>query len=482
MDNSKEIIVNFIDLPNYKDVFADPLKEFGVSTIDQLREVLKDKERTASLISAVKGLGPKTVQSWKNALKESETADEECRTESEIQTPAEEQTIEVPTMEEPAPETIPQEDGPSANGEVEAPAPEAVVSPVMPKVERSLFCTMADLKEIQRTTTDLLRMNGSKKKGQMASAEYVSKRLTETGLDVTVNGESGFPTIVATKGEGGVVLWGHLDTERMKGMKKSEQGDILGDMIHGRGAANMKGAIATMICAANRLSTWQVPFSIALTTDGLGEQLGAEALAKNPLIQNAKGILMLGPTSMRPVIGQTGYAALKVRTSGDQAVMKMASFLKSLTGHIEESRGRISVKTGLIRGGKKKRPFESPQSCEVIMEVETLDATDSAITMLQDLAASEESEIEVLCQSNMTEFDRSSDLATAVTELTKNEPVTELSHSEAAMIAQVNRKMVIFGPGTALSTVSDQEYVSLSELETTYEFLLRLIDWSYPLD
>ena len=84
-------------------------------------------------------------------------------------------------------------------------------------------------------------------------------------------------------------------------MKKKEQGEILGDMVHGRGAANMKGAVAAMIWAANRLSTWKVPFSIALTTDGLGEQKGAESLAKHPAIQNSNGILILGPTNMRPI-------------------------------------------------------------------------------------------------------------------------------------------------------------------------------------
>ena len=69
-------------------------------------------------------------------------------------------------------------------------------------------------------------MNGAKKKGLSASVEYISKRLKEAGLEVTVNKESGFPTIVAAKGEGGVVLWGHLDTERMDGMKKKQQGEI----------------------------------------------------------------------------------------------------------------------------------------------------------------------------------------------------------------------------------------------------------------
>jgi acetylornithine deacetylase/succinyl-diaminopimelate desuccinylase-like protein len=325
-------------------------------------------------------------------------------------------------------------------------------------------------------------MNGSKKKGQVASVEYARKKLMEAGLDVKINRESGFPTIVASKGEGGVLLWGHLDTERMKGMKRKEQGQILGDMIRGRGAANMKGAVAAMICAAKRLSTWQVPFTIVLTTDALVEQRGAESLALDPLVVNSKGILILAPTSMTPIIGQIGYAAVKVRTNGEGAVMNMADFLKKLAIHIEESSGRLSVKTGSIKGGKKKRPFESPGSCDVTLELKTVDEIDLTMDEIEGLMEGMEHEIDVLCQSEMMEFDRSSEIAKEMTELSKKEPVLELIHSEASEIVSGNQKITIWGPGNMATAVTDQEYVTLSELERTYEGILNLIDRTSPLE
>ena len=472
MENSSEKILELTDLPNYRIIFTEPLEEFGVITVDDLILVLKDDDRKESMISAVKGLGPRTVDAWENALTGLENSVDISAPEPNIVSPEEEFSDEpLETTQEIAVEP-----------EVDLPEKEAENLPTELTEERNLFCSMEEFKNIQRTAIDLLRMNGSKKKGQSASVEYVKKRLTEAGLKVAVNEESGFPAIVATKGEGGIVLWGHLDTERMKGMKKKEQGDILGNMIHGRGAANMKGAVASMVCAANRLSTWGVPFSIVLTTDALDEQIGAESLSKNPLIQNSKGILILGPTGMRPIIGQPGYAAVKISTSGEGAVMKMAAFLKRLDEQIEDSSGRLTLKTGLIQGGKRKRPFDSPLSCEIIMELETSETTDSAIMMLEDLLAEMEHKIEVMCQSEMAEFDRASELVMAMTELTKKEPTVELTHSEAAMIVPANGKIVIYGPGTMASAVSDQEYVTISELERTYEVILGMADRLNPLE
>jgi acetylornithine deacetylase/succinyl-diaminopimelate desuccinylase-like protein len=219
-----------------------------------------------------------------------------------------------------------------------------------------------------------------------------------------------------------------------------------------------------------------------LTTDGLGEQKGAESLAKNPVIHNSIGILVLGPTGIRPIIGQIGYAAVKVRTVGEGSVMKMAAFLKMLTNQIAESSGQLSVKTGLIKGGKKKRPFESPRSCEVILELETLEATVSAIEKMESLLSGMEYEIEVLCQSEMIEFDRSSDLAKILADFTKKEPAFELIHSEAAKIVPVNQKIMICGPGNIVDAVTAQEYVTLSDLERTYEAILNLMDRLSPLE
>ena len=236
MENSTIRIVNFTDLPNFKVLFIEPLEEFGVKSIEDLTEVLKDEEKKASMISAVKGLGPKTVQAWENELVNHENPLNDSTGETEDASPVEE--IADPSLEA-------TEDAPSEPETV--PADETEILSSRPLAERNLYCSMDELKEIERTTIDLLRMNGAKKKGRSESVDYVQKRLIEAGLEVSVNRESGFPTVVATNGEGGIVLWGHLDTERMNGMKKKAQGEILGDIIHGRGAANMKGAVASIL-------------------------------------------------------------------------------------------------------------------------------------------------------------------------------------------------------------------------------------------
>jgi acetylornithine deacetylase/succinyl-diaminopimelate desuccinylase-like protein len=484
MENAKESIIELTDLPNYKDIFTDPLKDFGVASIDDLLMVLKDEEKTKALIDSVKGLGPKTVQCWKNVLLlETDISSENCSVESGSETVEEENSKDETAVETAVEEMTPEKPLETAPEDINVAAADERAEQTMDDdimSDRNLFCSMEDLKLIKRTTVDLLRMNGSKKKGRTAAVEYVSKRLADAGLDVEINKESGSPTIIASKGEGGVVLWGHLDTEPLNGMKRKEQGEILGDMVHGRGAANMKGAVAAMVCAADRLSNWHVPFSIILTTDALDEQKGAESLASRMIIMGSKGVLVLGPTGLKPIIGQVGYAAVKIRTTGAEAVMRMADFLNRLNARVDASEGRLSIKPGSIKGGRKKRPFESPGSCDVTIELRTTDPVDAAIEELGGLLEGTEHEIEVLCQTDMVPFDASSDLAKAMADLTEKEPAFEMVHSEAPMIVSGNQKITIWGPGNMATAVTDQEYVTLSELEKTYETILNLIDRMSP--
>ena len=492
MGESKETISELTDLPNYKDIFTGPLAEFGVTTLDELIDVLGDEERTTSMISAIKGMGPRTVQLWKKALSmpekkagTTETAAEEPSTESdEGEKGAEQAEEETPTApEEPEREEEQvEEETVSSETKEEEELPQEKVEATLPRFERNLFCTMADLELIQKTAIDLLQMNGSKRKGLNASVEYAMRELTGAGMEVTVLDEDSSPVVLATKGDGGIVLWGHLDTERLDGMKRKKQGIMQGDMISGRGAANMKGAVAAMICAANRLVSWHVPFSIVLTTDALEQQKGAETVANESVVRHSKGIIMFTPTGMRPVIGQYGYAAIMVTTSGDDSVIKMASFLKTLTSEIGDSNDRISVKTGLIRGGRRKMPYAPALSCEVVLELETKDSTDSAIAMIEAILEGVEHRVDIICKSEMAEFDRTNDLVAAVTELTRTEPVFEMIHSEAVKIVNANPKIVICGPGDIANSLTNKEYVTLSDLEKTFESILSLVDGAEPLE
>src|SRR5665647_720362 len=84
MENSAEKIQELTDLPNYRIIFAEPLAEFGVITIDDLILVLKDDDRKESMISAVKGLGLRTVQAWENALTGLENSVDICAPEPNI--------------------------------------------------------------------------------------------------------------------------------------------------------------------------------------------------------------------------------------------------------------------------------------------------------------------------------------------------------------------------------------------------------------
>jgi hypothetical protein len=108
-------------------------------------------------------------------------------------------------------------------------------------------------------------------------------------------------------------------------------------------------------------------------------------------------------------------------------------------------------------------------------------ATDDAIEMIEGILDEAEHEVEILCRSEMAEFDRSSDLVASLTDLTKVEPDFAMIHSEADKIISANQKIVICGPGDVTNSLSNQEYVTLSELEKTFESILTLIDDAEPM-
>ena len=85
-------------------------------------------------------------------------------------------------------------------------------------------------------------------------------------------------------------------------------------------------------------------------------------------------------------------------------------------------------------------PYAPAKSCEVVMEIETKDTTDSALATIEGMLAGTEHDIDIPCRSEMAEFDRTSDLIASVTELANREPVFEMIHSEAPKIVPTNQK------------------------------------------
>jgi large subunit ribosomal protein L32e len=69
MSKEKKTEINELsDLPHYKEEYTAQLESMGIKTLPDLKEALHSKEKTKQIVNELVGVGPKTMDSWKEAL------------------------------------------------------------------------------------------------------------------------------------------------------------------------------------------------------------------------------------------------------------------------------------------------------------------------------------------------------------------------------------------------------------------------------
>src|SRR5436190_10428736 len=92
--------------------------------------------------------------------------------------------------------------------------------------------------------------------GIKSAAGFVKGWLEARDIDIRTETNNGLPVLAATVGAGEgpeVVLHGHLDV--VPGAPEQYEPRVDGDRLFGRGAYDMKGGLAAMMCATNDLMT-----------------------------------------------------------------------------------------------------------------------------------------------------------------------------------------------------------------------------------
>lgn len=159
-------------------------------------------------------------------------------------------------------------------------------------------------------------------------AEYLGKLLEDGGFDTHLYefGE-GRTNLVARiggiKDTAPICFTGHIDTIPLgatRWTKDPLKGEVEGDRIYGRGAADMKGGVAAMVIAGLRvaeLSKGRAGVTLVITA---GEETGCEGayfLAAHGSALGKAGAVVVGePTSNFPVVGHKGALWIEARATG----------------------------------------------------------------------------------------------------------------------------------------------------------------------
>jgi len=180
-------------------------------------------------------------------------------------------------------------------------------------------------KEIVAFAQQLIQIPSTPAEGTRAIVDFLYGFLLEKGLEVEkqqVRGKKHWNILCWLPSKNGhpyLLLTGHLDTVPM-GLSQMN-GQIIGGKLYGRGAADMKGAIAAMVAALATIKEKGIKLPCSILFAGVaGEEIGGigtKALLKMGVTAN---MAILGePTSLRLGVAHKGVEWLKVTIIGKSA-------------------------------------------------------------------------------------------------------------------------------------------------------------------
>src|SRR5918999_1528808 len=168
----------------------------------------------------------------------------------------------------------------------------------------------------------LITYDTSSLEGMQSAAGFVKGWLEARDVEVTGTVHNGRPVLAATVGpeEGPtIVLHGHLDV--VPGHPEQFTPRVDGDRLYGRGAYDMKGGLASMMCAVHDLSQEdRVRVHFVCVSDEESEEI--EARGSDHLVQEGYvgDFAITGePTDMHIGIQAKGVLAMRIQVTGTAA-------------------------------------------------------------------------------------------------------------------------------------------------------------------
>jgi acetylornithine deacetylase len=350
--------------------------------------------------------------------------------------------------------------------------------------------------------------------GERAVSDLIFSRLESIGglqtrrQDVA---EGRANVIAIMKGSGGgrsLMLNGHMDTVGVDGMTVSPFSPFVDKgMLHGRGACDMKGALAAMMGALKSLVHSKAPLRGDLIFSAVIDE-EHKSLGMRRLLQECKtdAAVVGEPTEMNLATAHKGFAWIEVETRGKAAhgsvpekgvdaiahaakvVHEVERLARELSTHTHSLLGSAKIHTSKIEGGTDWSIV--PQSCVLRLERRTLPGETRTQTM---------QEVELILQALKRE-DSSFDAAARCLydvpplETSSNEPVVRLLREVIAAAMGGTRADIgvpywtdggllsnsagiptcIFGPGDIGVAHSADEYVSLEDVVASAEIYRRV--------
>jgi succinyl-diaminopimelate desuccinylase len=242
-------------------------------------------------------------------------------------------------------------------------------------------------------TERLITYDTSTLEGMQSAAGFIKGWLEARDVEVTGTVHNGRPVLAATVGPDEaptIVLHAHLDV--VPGREEQFEPRVEGDRLYGRGAYDMKGGLASMMCAIHDLADEdRVRVHFVCVSDEESEEV--EARGSDYLVEEgyAGDFAITGePTNMHIGIQAKGVLAMRIEVTGtaahgstpwvgDNAVLKAVDVFRQMevlpfARESSELFDRPSINLGRIVGGDAMNKV--PDLCVIDVDVRYLPGQD----------------------------------------------------------------------------------------------------------
>ena len=320
----------------------------------------------------------------------------------------------------------------------------------------------------------------------------------------------GRPNLIARVGEvrGGqtLMLSGHVDVVGIEGMTHEPfAGEVRGDRLYGRGAADMKGGVAAMCAAAWRASRGALSGEIlvAICADEEYESIGTRAMLERGV--RADAAIVGEPTRLEVMPAHRGFVWIEVDVHGRAAhgsrwdlgvdAIRHAGLLlaeldrvdaESLPHRTHPLLGRASLHASTIEGGIGMSTY--PDRCVLRLERRTLpgetqrDAVDEVVRACEAVRrrrADFSADVSLLVSQDPSDVAADAPVVRALEEALREcgerVDVSGMSAwTDAALLNGAGIPAICFGPGDISLAHAAEEYIALPEIDRATSVLAAL--------
>ena len=322
--------------------------------------------------------------------------------------------------------------------------------------------------------------------GEKDIAEAIAARLRKTpGITVELqDAGDGRPNVIASVGSGSgrtLMLNGHIDTVGVAGMEDPYSGRVEGNRLYGRGADDMKAAMAAALVLLETIANaGDFPGKLIVTfvVDEEHSSIGTEAICREIERWKPDAALILEATGLNLCIAHKGFVWATITTQGFaahgsryevgiDAIAHMGRVLSKLEQYSRDLEAREphplvgppSMHASLIRGGQELSSY--PEMCELEIERRTIpgESRESVTRELQeilDALASEDEQfkasLEIGLSRDSFEIGREADIVQTVGRVAQEvrgeapEILGAAGWMDSSLLDKVSVPVVIFGP------------------------------------